>query len=215
MERHERLQAARKARGFDTPSDAAAAFGWNRNTYISNENGNAPFSFNKAKAYARAYGVRPEWLYDGRGSVKADEPAYREIIGYAGADPEGLVLYSEGHGTNDFAPVPPDASSEAVPIEIRGHSMPFFAEDGSLVWIDRQTSEVRPEMLNQVVVCQLMTGEVLIKRIQRGSGAGKYNLASLAGPLREDVDIVWVAEIVSIIPPLQARRLIQRGGVAA
>ena len=215
MERFERLQAARRARGFDSPSEAAAAFGWNRNTYISNENGNAPFSFNKAKTYARALGVRPEWLYDGRGPMKSEGPDLREIVGYAGADPEGAILFSEGQGTGNFAQAPVDASPEAFAVEISGYSMPFFAEDGSLVWIDGQSPQPRPEMFNQVVVCQLDTGEVLIKRLQKGSEPGKVNLASLAGPLRENVVLDWVAEIIAIIPPLHARRVIQRGAMAA
>ena len=209
MESHQRLQKARKARGLASASEAAVAFGWNRNTYISNENGNAPFSFNKAKVYARAFGVRPEWLYDGKGAMKAEGPALREIVGYAGADPSGAIVFADGHRTGDFVPTPPNASEEAMPILIRGFSMPFFAEDGSIVWIDRQTREPRPEMFNHVVVCQLDTGEVLIKRLQKGTEDGRFNLASFAGPLRENVKLEWVAEITSIIPPLQARRVIQ------
>lgn len=141
--------------------------------------------------------------------------SYREIVGYAGADPEGAILFAEGQGTGNFAPAPVDASTEAFAVEISGYSMPFFAEDGSLVWIDGQSPQPRPEMFNQVVVCQLDTGEVLIKRLQKGSEPGRVNLASLAGPLRENVTLEWVAEIIAIIPPLHARRVIQRGTMAA
>ena len=215
MERHERLQKARRERGYASASDAAAAFGWNRNTYISNENGNAPFSFNKAKTYALAFGVRAEWLYDGKGAMKAANSDLREIAGYAGADPEGGVLFGAGQGTGDYAPAPANASADAMAIEIRGYSMPFFAEDGALVWIDGVVKTPDPEMLGQVVVCQLATDEVLIKRLQRGTEPGRYTLASLAGPTRENVDIVWVGRIIMIIPPLEARRVIQRGHLTA
>lgn len=163
---------------------------------------------------AIALRVQAEDLIPGRksGPRSAD---YREIVGYAGADPDGAILFAEGQGTGDFAPAPADASSEAQPIEIKGYSMPFFAEDGSLVWVDGHSPEPRPDMMNQVVVCQLDTGEVLIKRLQKGTEPGKYNLASLSGPLRENVSLRWVAEIISIVPPLHARRVIQRGGLAA
>jgi len=70
-ERSERLKQARIAAGFDKPSEAAERFGWNVNTYKSNENGNAPFSFRKAKEYASAFGVRTEWLYDAQGPAKS------------------------------------------------------------------------------------------------------------------------------------------------
>ncbi|MFI4965801.1 MAG: helix-turn-helix transcriptional regulator, partial [Caulobacterales bacterium] len=68
-ERFLRLRQARLAKGFETASAAADAFGWNRNTYGSNENGNAPFSYRRAKEYAAAFGVRPEWLYDAAGAM--------------------------------------------------------------------------------------------------------------------------------------------------
>ena len=64
----DRLRQARIAKGYDQASDAAAAFGWNRNTYLSNENGNAPFSYKKAQAYAQAFGVAADWLYSGGGA---------------------------------------------------------------------------------------------------------------------------------------------------
>ncbi|MDB5427293.1 MAG: hypothetical protein JWR43_1268, partial [Phenylobacterium sp.] len=53
-ERYHRLRQARIAKGFETAAAAADAFGWNRNTYASNENGNAPFSYRRAKEYAVA-----------------------------------------------------------------------------------------------------------------------------------------------------------------
>lgn len=135
---------------------------------------------------------------------------YSEIVGYAGADPEGRILFSEGQGTGAFAPAPLDASSDARAVLINGYSMPFFAENGSLVWFDRQTPRPRPEMLNQVVIVELATGEVLIKRLQKGTEPDRYNLASLSGPLRENERLKWAAEIISIIPPLHARRVIQQ-----
>jgi DNA-binding XRE family transcriptional regulator len=42
--RAQRLRQARIDRGHDTAAAAAEAFGWSRNTYAANENGNAPFS---------------------------------------------------------------------------------------------------------------------------------------------------------------------------
>jgi SOS-response transcriptional repressor LexA len=73
-ERAERLKQARINSGFDRPADAAARFGWNVNTYKSNENGNATFSFARAKDYAKAFGVRAEWLYDASGPSGAERP---------------------------------------------------------------------------------------------------------------------------------------------
>ena len=139
----------------------------------------------------------------------------REIVGYAGADPEGKILFAHGQGTGDWVQVPPNGSPTAQAIEIRGHSMPFFAEDGTLVWFDDQKTHPDPEMIGHVVVVQLDTDEVLIKRLLRGSEKGLFDLESIAGPTRRDVRPIWVARIINIVPPLEARRIIQRGGLAA
>jgi SOS-response transcriptional repressor LexA len=70
----DRLRRARINGGYDSASAAAQAFGWNVNTYVSNENGNAPFSFNKARTYAGAFGVSAEWLYTGAGEPVGVSP---------------------------------------------------------------------------------------------------------------------------------------------
>ena len=69
--RAQRLRQARIDRGHETAAAAADAFGWSRNTYAANENGNAPYSYRRAKAYAAAFGVSAEWLYDAAGEARA------------------------------------------------------------------------------------------------------------------------------------------------
>src|ERR1700742_5396774 len=95
--RAQRLRQARLDRGFETAAAAADAFGWSRNTYGSNENGNAPFSYRRAKEYAAAFGVRPEWLYDAAGAMlPAAADGFVPIVGRVGANPEGVVLFATG-----------------------------------------------------------------------------------------------------------------------
>jgi len=67
-------------------------------------------------------------------------------------------------------------------------------------------------MLGQVVVVEIETDEVLVKRLLRGSEPGRYDLESLAGPTRHDARLRWAAHITAIIPPFQARRILVRGG---
>src|SRR6185312_1983767 len=100
VERANRLRDARISRGFATAKAAAESFGWNLNTYGSNENGNAAFSYQKAKAYAAAFGVRAEWLYDGAmlHVTTTDDPQV-PVIGRVGADAEGIVLFASGQST--------------------------------------------------------------------------------------------------------------------
>jgi len=208
--RSDRLREARVARGFETAAAAADVFGWNRNTYASNENGNAPFSYRKAKDYAAALGVRPEWLYDAAGPMRPSlEPGFVPIVGMVGANPDGVVLFALGQEPTDLAPIPPGGTEKAAALRVAGHSMRGVADDGALIYFEDQRTPPTPDMLGHVVVVETDTDEVLVKRLLRGSRPGVYDLESVAGPTRHDARLRWAAHITAIIPPFQARRIIR------
>jgi phage repressor protein C with HTH and peptisase S24 domain len=212
-ERSLRLRQARVEAGFETAAAAADAHGWNRNTYASNENGNAPFSFRKAKEYAQAFGVRPEWLYDAAGAMRAAlETGMVPIVGRVGANPEGVVLFATGQEAGDLVPVPPGGSERAAALRVVGHSMRGVADDGALIYFEDQRTPPTPDMLGHVVVVETDTDEVLVKRLLRGSRSGVFDLESLAGPTRRDAALRWAAHITAIVPPFQARRIIRSMG---
>jgi SOS-response transcriptional repressor LexA len=217
-DRAARLRQARLAAGFETAAAAAEAHGWNRNTYASNENGNAPYSWRRARDYASAFGVRPDWLYDAQGpavGTGADsgpgQPRPAPIIGRVGADPGGEVLLAGGQAPPEFAPLPPGGTERAVALRVTGHSMRGLADDGALIYFEDQRTPPSPDMLGQVVVVELDTGEVLVKRLLRGGAPGRFDLESVAGPTRRDARLRWAAHITAIVPPWQARRILIQG----
>ncbi len=208
--RAQRLRQARLDRGFDTAAAAADAFGWNRNTYASNENGNAPFSYRRAKEYASAFGVSPDWLYDASGATRpADPQGLVPVIGRVGANPEGTVLFAVGHDPAELAPIPPGGTQNARALRVVGHSMRGVADDGGLIYFEDQRTPPTPDMLGHVVVVETDDDEVLVKRLLRGSRPGLYDLESVAGPVRRDARLRWAAHITAIIPPFQAGRIIR------
>lgn len=208
----QRLRHARTQAGLETAAAAAESFGWNRNTYASNENGNAPFSYRKAKDYAAAFGVRPEWLYDASGAMRpAAAAGMVPVMGRVGANPDGDVLYALGQGGAELAPIPPGGTDKAVALLVSGHSMRGVADDGALVYFEDQRTSPSSDMLGVVVVVETDTDEILIKRLLRGSGPGLFDLESVAGAIRRDTKLRWAAHITAIIPPLQARKILVRG----
>lgn len=208
--RAERLRQARLDRGFETAAAAADAFGWSRNTYASNENGNAPFSYRRAKEYAAAFGVRPEWLYDAAGPMTGAAVAgFVQVVGRVGANPEGVVLFATGQDPAELAPIPPGGTEKAAALKVVGHSMRGVADDGALIYFEDQRTPPTPDMLGHVVVVETDADEVLVKRLLRGSRTGLYDLESVAGPMRHDARLRWAAHITAIIPPFQARRIIR------
>jgi hypothetical protein len=91
MELHERLVAARKAAGYETAADAAAALGAQYPTYAGHENGSSGFKHKTAAIYARKFGISLEWLLTGRGpmSKKTDDPDLADLIQWwSEAEPE-------------------------------------------------------------------------------------------------------------------------------
>lgn len=68
-----RLRYARKLRHYATATDAAKAHDWQKDTYISHENGNRNFKKEDARKYARAFNVSVTWLVYGEGRGPSDE----------------------------------------------------------------------------------------------------------------------------------------------
>lgn len=205
-----RLRRARLERGFETAASAADAFGWSRNTYAANENGNAPFSYRRAKEYAAAFGVTADWLYDAaapapRPAATAEAP----VIGRVGANPDGSVLFALGQDPAEFVPLPPGGAAQARALRVVGHSMRGLADDGALIYFEDQRTAPTPDMLGQVVIVETDGDEVLVKRLLRGSRPGLFDLESIAGPTRRDARLRWAAHITAIIPPFQARKIIR------
>lgn len=211
-DRADRLRKARIAAGFKSGADAVRRHSWGQNTYKSNENGNAPFSFARAKEYADAYGVRAEWLYDGNGPMRGNMVP---VIGEVGADPSGTVLLARADNPWGLAPLPPGGNEMAVALIVRGQSMPDVAPDGALIYFEDQRTSPTPEMLGEIVVVELDTDEVLVKRLLRGETRGHFDLESLFGATLRNVKVRWAARISATIPPWKARQIVIRLGEAA
>lgn len=218
LERAHRLKDARIARGYPTAAAAADAFKWSRNTYASNENGNAPYSFGKAKSYAEAFGVRAEWLYDGAGPNA--EPAPRKtsaeplvpIIGVVGDTVEDVASISADGFDGGLAPRPPGGSAKTVALRVVGRPLRNIADDGGLIYFEDHRRGPTPDMIGVVVVVETDADLVLVKQLHRGSRAGRYDLEGADGAMMWNQRLRWASHIIAIIPPHHARRIIRTAG---
>lgn len=66
-----RLKLAREHAGFESASDAAAAFRWTYTTYAGHENGSRGIKPDNIRKYAGAFRVSLDWLMTGRGPMIA------------------------------------------------------------------------------------------------------------------------------------------------
>lgn len=210
----DRLRDARIKAGFDSAKAAAEAMGASVATYIQHENGTRGYPAKAAAKYASFFRSTPEWLLYGRGktpsSASSPQRNLVRIIGRVGADASGQVLLSSGHETWDMVPPAFGVTSKAVALEVRGHSMHTFAEDGALIYFEEQKTAPDADMLGYPCVVETEDGRVLVKRLLRGSAPGLFDLESIVGPTIRDVRLNWAAEILAIVPPRQAKRIIVR-----
>lgn len=158
----DRLQEARAAAGFDSPTEAALAFprDINKNTLISHENGNRDLSRKAAEKYAKLFGVDAGWLlYGSEQSINVNEispgilqnlelpnaiirdkvaglgrkiPVYGQAVG--GVDGEFLM-----NGTVLYEVMAPPVISHisgAYAVQVAGDSMSPRYEDGEICFVD-------------------------------------------------------------------------------
>lgn len=174
------------------------------------ERGRVPLGEQHLPALADAFGIEVGDLFRNPARDRGEQMV--PVIGYVGANPDGEVLFSTGDQLGELTPIPPGGSDRSVALWVKGHSMRGTADDGSLIYFENQHTPPTPDMLGHVVVVETETGEVLIKRLLKGSNKGVYDLESLAGPRREDVRLRWAAHISAIVPPHMARRIVRRPG---
>lgn len=202
----DRLRQARIHAGYETAQKAADALGVSYPTYAGHENGSSGFRAPTGEHYARRFKVSFEWLMRGRGSMLPKAEPLGTIVGRAGAATDGRVVFAEGQGGLGQVLLPQGASEDSVAVEIEGYSMGFLA-DGALVFYTQVEQAPTDDMLGMIVIVGLDNGEILLKRLLRGSAPGFYDLESINGPVMRDQRVIWAAHIDSIVPPWRASRM--------
>lgn len=155
-------------------------------------------------------------LFEASRQGNAEEaPAINRVrlVGKVGADPSGRILYGEGDDVYEWIPVPPGGSISDSALLVAGFSMRGYADDGAIIYYSTPQPPTE-DFLGEVVVCEVDTGERLVKRMLRGSRRGVFDLESINGETRRDQRLLWIAEITNIVPPRNARRLL-RGETSA
>nr|WP_246231241.1 helix-turn-helix transcriptional regulator [Rhizobium oryzihabitans] len=117
-----RLEQARIARKFETAKDAAIYFGWSPDSYTQHENGTRGI-VRAADKYAKAFRVSQGWLLTGEGDGPEKGPTMVQIVGKAGAGPDGSVLFATGDGNFGEVPAPEGSSVNTSALEVQGDSM--------------------------------------------------------------------------------------------
>lgn len=194
-----RLKLLRNRKGW-TLDETAIAMGMSRSGYLKLEGGDRKLSDLHIRKAAAVFGVSTSQILEQR---------MVEIAGYAGAGPDGSVLFAESHENFGYVPAPIDASADAKALEVRGDSMYGLANDGWLLFYDEKT-EPREEYIGEPCACWLPDGRVLIKIPERARTPGLFDLISTNAPPLRDQVVESMALITDIKPRRAAQRYIRR-----
>lgn len=200
--RGERLKRAREAAGFKTASAAAKANGWNTNTYSSNENGNAAFSYKAARGYARAFGVSVGWLYDGEESHGTRPNARRRradaLLSQAEVAVIGEVMTDGSCRLAPIAAAPPPGLLGLIHVYllVGPTGLPGVAEGGALLAFKADEVPPSPGLVGKLVVAGLNDGSIQVGRLTVSGDTFK-----IVGALEP---VSWAQPIDVIIMPTLA-----------
>jgi transcriptional regulator with XRE-family HTH domain len=146
---------------------------------------------------------------------RAEGPPTVPLLGLARANPDGSYVMTTANESHARVPLVPGATSAAVALQVAGGSMHTKARDGSLIYFDNQEPAPPSYLIGEACVVETEDGRVLYKYLQRGSQPGLYDLVSDVGEIISDVRLNWVAEVLVIVPPRHAQRILARGNIEA
>jgi transcriptional regulator with XRE-family HTH domain len=120
-----------------------------------------------------------------------------QIVGYVGA---GAVahLFSDGQGPFGEAPLPPNGTNKTVAVEIRGDSLGAVFNNW-YAYYDNIQQPPAEDLLGHLCVVAIADGRVVIKKLERGTSNGRFNLGSDSEPIY-NAEVLWAARVKALMP---------------
>lgn len=184
-----RIRELRKNRGFTLEQLARRANTTNQQVQRL-ETGKRRLTTEWMERLAQALGCRPADL------LPEAEPRTVAIVGYVGAGDEVYPVDDHALGAGlDQAEPPPGEVGDIVAVIVRGDSMYPSYNDGDVIFYRRDESTPEESFLGRECVVSASDGRMLLKRVIRGSRAGRYTLVSHNAPEIVDANIQWAAPV--------------------
>ncbi len=162
----DRLKQARAAAGFETPTDAANAFprDINKNTLISNENGNRDISRKAAEKYAKLFGVDAGWLLYGTEGASQTADIDVPLLSLVSAGNLRSQPSVSEHDIIRRIKVGELPKGDWIALQVDGDSMDRVAPDGAIILVDRSDDRL---IDGRFYIFSLGGGEATFKRYRR------------------------------------------------
>lgn len=189
-----------------TQEKVAQAAGTTKATIMKLEKGSMQLTENWLKRLSVPLQCRPEDL------IAEEMPQDVPLIGEVREKGE-LSLYKAmppvGAGEPDSAyweglervERPPEGGYRAVrAVRVTGEAFEPFLPDGSLIYYAEPAETDIDRFLNQLVVCELEDGRLMIRRLLHGVNFGRYDLSSPNAGTISNVALRWCAKVIFMKP---------------
>lgn len=112
----------------------------------------------------------------------------------------GLVAWLPEAEVSEFVPRPPLAPGPLMALCVSGDSMLPKYEEGDVIYIRRDHDGVLPAYLNRYCAVCCGDGGTYLKLLAPGTKPGHYTLRSLNAADMEDMEVVWAAPVLFVMP---------------
>lgn len=119
----------------------------------------------------------------------------------------GQVLFTvdpdaELNDCNSFemVPRPPMVTGRLMALAVVGSSMLPKYEDGDVIYVRRDHDGILPSYMNRYCAVRTVDGGTFLKILSPGSEPGRYTLRSLNAPDMENVEVLWAAKVLFVMP---------------
>lgn len=202
----ERLRWAR-ARRYRSSRAAAIALDMAVSSYNAHERAGEPgardYDEEDAFKYARKVRVSASWLLTGEGA--ANRSTVVDVVGIVGLG-EAIRWVEEGEMALGEIELPYALPEGCFALEAKGQSQFPRVKDGEVViakWYDGEPGS----LIGQEVVLEDEEGTYLLKTLKKHAKDGSFTIGSHNAPDQDDVDVKRVAEVMSIVPAKQWKRI--------
>lgn len=120
------------------------------------------------------------------------------LLGTIGAG--GAVAFFAEDQQYETVPRPPLAPGPLMALRVSGESMLPKYEPGDVVYVRRDHDGVLPEYIGAYCAVHLSDGGTYLKKLAAGSEPGRYTLLSLNAADMPNVEVIWAAPVLFIMP---------------
>jgi phage repressor protein C with HTH and peptisase S24 domain len=120
------------------------------------------------------------------------------LLGQIGAG--GAIAFFKDDHDFETVPRPPLAPGPLMALSVSGESMLPKYEPGDIIYVRREHDGVLPEYMSQYCAVHLADGGTYLKVLTAGTAPERYTLRSLNAADMENVEVIWAAPVLFIMP---------------